>query len=306
MFSRRHPFLFFFLMLTGMMLTGVVVLVAFFSALFGLSGSSGFELGEKVGIVEVLGPIFDAGETIEALKAFRESTSIKAVVIRIDSPGGAVGPSQEIYREIRKTAEKKKTVASMGGVAASGGYYIASAADVVMANPGTITGSIGVIMSYTNMEDLFGKIGLTPVVIKSGQYKDIASPVRKMTDAERALLEAFAKDIHDQFIADVAAGRAMDEASVRQVADGRIFSGKAAQALGLVDHLGNLEDAVEMAGRLAGIKENAVPVYPPAKRRFSLLELLTGMTGADAMHQLAAVAAAGQGLSGGYLYRPGQ
>jgi protease-4 len=302
MFSRRHPFLFFILMFTAMTLGGVVLLSAIFSTMFTFSGktTTPFELGDKVGVVKIEGAIMDSGDTVAQLKAFRENPSIKAIVVRIDSPGGGVGPSQEIYREIRKSSEKKKVVASMGALAASGGYYVASAADTIMANPGTITGSIGVIMSYTNLEDLFGKIGLSPVVIKSGRYKDIASPVREMTDEERALLQAFADDLHDQFISDVAEGRGLEVEDVRKIADGRIFSGKTAKELGLIDQLGNLEDAIEMAGRLAGIKGKIVTVYPPQERNLSLLELLTGMSTADLIHQVAAE----RTLYGGYLYQP--
>jgi protease IV len=299
MFSRRHPFLFFVLIFTGITLSAAVLL----SALFVLSEPGAIELGEKVGVVEVLGAIMDAGGVTADLKTFRENPSVKAVVVRVDSPGGAVGPSQEICREIRKTAEKKKIIASMGSVAASGGYYIASAADKIMANPGTITGSIGVIMSYTNLEELFGKIGLSPVVIKSGEYKDIASPVREMTEEERVLLQEFAGDLHDQFINDVAKGRGMDVAAVRQLADGRVFSGKKAQEVGLVDHLGNLEDAIEMAGRMAGIEGEIVSVYPPEDVPFSLLEWISGMSAAEWVRHIATEMG---GLSGGYVFQPGR
>ncbi len=301
MFSRRHPFLFFILMFTAMTLGGIILISAIFSTMFTYSGkTTTFELGEKVGVVKIEGAIMDAEDTVDQLKAFRENPSIKAVVVRIDSPGGGVGPSQEIYREIRKASEKKKIVASMGSLAASGGYYVASAADTIMANPGTITGSIGVIMSYTNLEDLFGKIGLSPVVIKSGRYKDIASPVRKMTEEEKALLQAFADDLHGQFISDVAQGRGMTVEAVKKIADGRIFSGKTATEIGLVDQLGNLEDAIEMAGRLAGIKGKIVPVYPPQQRSLSMIELLTGMSTAELIHRVAAE----RTFYGGYLYQP--
>ncbi len=303
MFSRRHPFLFFVLMFTAITLTGVVLLAVVISTLFSFPGKGGFELGDKVGVVEILGPIVDSRQTLEQLKSFRENPSIKAVVVRIDSPGGGVGPSQEIYRAIRKTSENKKTVASLGTVAASGGFYIAAAADMIVTNPGTITGSIGVIMSYTNLEELFAKIGLDPVVIKSGQFKDIASPVRKMTEEERTLLHDFAEDLHNQFINDVAAGREMEVSAVREIADGRIFSGKTALDFGLADQLGNLEDAVELAGRLGGIKGKIVSVYPPQDMKFSLIEFLTGKTAVELIRRFSA---SQQGLSGGYLYQPGK
>jgi len=212
-----------------------------------------------------------------------------------------VGPAQEIFREIRKTAETKKIVASMGSVAASGGYYVAAATEKIFANPGTLTGSIGVIMSYTNFQELMDKIGLLPVVIKSGQYKDIGSPVRPLEEREKRILQEFADDIHRQFIDDVAAGRNMDAGAVAKLADGRIYTGRKALELGLVDELGNLEDAAETAGRMAGIEGDIVQVYPERKTRFSLMELLTGSTTAE----LANTLIHGQAVSAGYLYRPG-
>ncbi|MGD8549181.1 MAG: signal peptide peptidase SppA, partial [Desulfobacterales bacterium] len=148
-----------------------------------------FEFGEKVGIIEIKGVIIDSKKALQSLKRFREDNSIKAIVIRIDSPGGAVGPSQEIFREIRKTSKSKKVVASMGSIAASGGYYIAAGTDGIVANPGTITGSIGVIMGFTNYQELLSKIGLVPIVIKSGEYKDMGSPVRKMKPEEKRFLK---------------------------------------------------------------------------------------------------------------------
>lgn len=298
MFSRRHPILFFVLILAAIVFGSATVI----SVVTGLySAAPAFETGEKVGIVEVEGVILSAGQVIEDLKGFREDDAIRAIVVRIDSPGGAVGPSQEIFREILKTAETKKVVASMGSVAASGGYYVAAATEKIFANPGTLTGSIGVIMSYTNFQDLLGKIGLSPVVIKSGEYKDIASPVRPMEEEEKRILQEFADDIHQQFIDDVAAGRKMKTEAVAQLADGRIYTGRKAVELGLVDNLGGLEDAVEAVGRMAGIEGEIVQVYPPRKERFSLTELLTGSTA----EELANTLVRNQAVSGGYLYRPG-
>jgi len=306
MFSRRHPFLFFLLVMTGMTLfsiTAITLLVSW------PSGRPAFEKGEKVGVVEINGVIMEARQVLEQLKRFRDSDAIKAVVIRINSPGGAVGPSQEIYREIRKTAQEKKVVASMGSMAASGGYYVAAAADEIMANPGTITGSIGVIMSYTNLQELFRKIGLSPVVIKSGEYKDMASPMRTLEVEERQILEAFAEDIHHQFIDDVAAGREMPKAEVTRLADGRIYSGRQARELGLVDEFGNLRDAIDRAGRMGGIEGDVIAVYPPEKKKFSLLEFLLGTSAQNLLQEIAGGQALAPGLSGriygGYLYQPG-
>ncbi len=223
MFSRRHPYLFFLLTFTSIVAVTTLVM----SLLFVLGRqASDLQFGEKVGIIEVNGIIADAKNVIQNLKHFREDNSIKAIVIRIDSPGGAVGPSQEIFREIRKTLNKKKVIASMGAIAASGGYYVAAGTDGIVANPGTITGSIGVIMGFTNYQELLQKIGLVPVVIKSGEFKDIGSPAREMTAKEKTILKDFAKKIHRQFIMDIVAGRKMDQDKVESLADGRIFTGE--------------------------------------------------------------------------------
>ena len=193
----------------------------------------------------------------------------------------------------------------MGAVAASGGYYIAAAADGIVANPGTITGSIGVILGYTNFEDLFKKIGLSPVVIKSGQYKDIASPVREMTDEERALLQEFSDTIHKQFIEHVAQARKLSEAQVREMADGRIFSGEQAKNLQLIDRLGNLEDAIEWAGRLGGIKGDITTVYPP-EEKLPFMKYLLEMSARQVGEFLAQkdMLFLSEKITGGYIYRP--
>lgn len=259
MFTRRHPYLFFFIMMAGMATVGIV----FFSIMvIAVSGEEPNYGGEKVGVIEIVGTIGDSKAIIDQIRAFREETSIKAIVIRVDSPGGAVGPSQEIYREIRKTIPEKKVIVSMGSVAASGGYYVAAAGDGIVANPGTITGSIGVIMGFTNFQELMTKIGLTPVVIKSGEYKDIGSPVRDMTLEERKLLEGVAHKIHRQFVGDIAEGRGLEVGKVESIADGRIFTGEDAKTYGLVDRLGNLQDAVQWAGELGGIEGEVETVYP--------------------------------------------
>ena len=229
--------------------------------------------GDQVGVIEITGVIRDARDVLDDLKRFRKDDAIKAIVIRIDSPGGGVGPSQEIYREIRKTLEKKTVVASMGSVAASGGYYIAAGASKIVANPGTITGSIGVIMGFANYQQLLEKIGLVPVVVKSGEYKDMGSPVRKMKSEERKIFEDLARKIHRQFIRDVVQGRKMDLERVEALADGRIFTGEESMAMGLVDRLGNLEDAIEWAGRLGGITGEVSAVYAREKK-LTFLEYL--------------------------------
>jgi protease IV len=283
MFSRRHPYLFFLLMLTAMSGLGIICVLLIVMIGFGYSGFADLSKvhGEKVGVIEITGPIIESKETIRQIKQFREHNDIKAIVVRIESPGGGVGPSQEIYREIRKTVPDKKMVASMGAVAASGGYYIAAGTDGIMANPGTITGSIGVIIGYTNFEALFEKIGLTPVVIKSGEYKDMGSPVREITDREKNLLQAFVNKTRLQFVRDVSEGRGKPTSEIETLADGRIFTGEEAKENGLVDRMGNLEDAIEWAGRMGGIKGEIVPVYAQ-RRELTFINLLTD----SLMHQL--------------------
>lgn len=229
--------------------------------------------GDKVAVVRIEGVIVDARDAIEELRTFRGNPSVKAIVLRIDSPGGGVVASQEIYAEVLKTrAEGRvKVVTSMGNLAASGGYYIAAATDRIIANPGTLTGSIGVIMELANVQGLLEKVGVQSVVIKSGLHKDLASPFRTMSEADRAILQATLDDVHDQFIQAVAAGRAMEVEQVRDLADGRIFTGRQAKTAKLVDELGDLQDAVALAGHLAGIVGE--PRVLETRKRFSLRDL---------------------------------
>lgn len=231
--------------------------------------------GSKVALITIEGVILDSKEVIGQLEKHQMNPSVKAIVLRINSPGGGVAPSQEIYEEVVKTREinKKPVVASMGSLAASGGYYIASAADVIVANPGSITGSIGVLIQVPNISGLLQKIGVRSVVVKSGEHKDLASPTREMTEAEREILQRLLDDVHDQFIDVVAKTRRLDRKKVEGLADGRIFSGREAQSLGLVDQLGNLQDAVGLAANLAGIPGKP-KVIQERKRGFLLLDLL--------------------------------
>jgi len=233
--------------------------------------------GDKVAVIRIEGIILDSRETIEELRHYRDNPSVKAIVLRIDSPGGAVVPSQEIFAEVRKTkAEGKiKVVTSMGNVAASGGYYIAAATDRIVANPGTLTGSIGVIMELANVKGLLEKFGVQSVVIKSGRHKDMASPFRAMTPEDRALLQTVLDDVHAQFIDAVATGRSLQLEQVKTLADGRIFTGKQAQTVNLVDELGDLHDAIQLAARLVGI--SGEPRVIETHKRFSWRDLLQGL-----------------------------
>lgn len=231
-------------------------------------------LGDKVALIRIEGPIIDSEDAINQLKEFLKDSSVKAIVLRIDSPGGAVAPAQEIYEEVKKAVSKKKVVVSMGSIAASGGYYIASPATRILANSGTLTGSIGVIMEIPNIEGLMNKIGVKTEVIKSGEHKDIASIFRKIGKKEREILQGVLDNVHDQFIRAVAEGRKMQIEEVKKIADGRIFTGEQAIKLGLIDEIGNLEDAISAAAKLSGIKGE--PIVVRKKEKFSIIDLLRG------------------------------
>ncbi len=265
---RKHP------VLLGLIIIGVILGVFLISLFFlGRFGEERvFVLGEKIAVVDIKGVITSSRGIVEQIEKLKEDSDVKAIILRINSPGGGVGPSQEIYREVLRAKEKKKIIASMESVAASGGYYVACASDIIVANPGTITGSIGVVMEFSNVEDLLKKIGLRSYVIKSGKHKDIGSPLREMTSEEKAILQSVIDSVHSQFVRAVAEGRNMEERKVRRIADGRIFSGEQAKELGLVDRLGSLQDAIEIAAEMIGIEGKPVVVYP--KKKLSLYELL--------------------------------
>ncbi len=229
-------------------------------------------LKSKVALVRIEGPILDSKNAVEEIKEHENDSSIKAVILRIDSPGGAVAPSQEIYSEVKKTAAKKPVVVSMGSMAASGGYYIACPATRIVANPGTLTGSIGVIMEIPNVEGLLTKIGIKTEVIKAGKNKDIGSAFRAMKPEERELLQGVMDNVHEQFIKAVAEGRKLKIDDVRQIADGRIFTGEQAVEKGLVNELGTLEDATKIAAKLGGIKEE--PEVVTKKEKISFFDML--------------------------------
>ena len=209
---------------------------------------------DRVALVKLEGLLITAEPVVEELNDYAEDSSVKAIVLRIDSPGGGVVVSQEIYNAVKNARkEGKKVVASMGTVAASGGYYVAAAADRIVANPGTLTGSIGVKMEFANIEKLLEKIGVRGMVVKAGEYKDVGSPFREMSAQEKKILQDVIDDVHSQFIKAVAEGRNMQEAEVRAIADGRIFTGRQALDLKLVDQLGDLADSIKIAGELVGI-----------------------------------------------------
>lgn len=253
----------------------IVFVLLGFMAWHGSSDHDFMASPNRVGVIEVRGSITDVRDHIKALKRFRKDPNTKAVLLRIESPGGGIAPSQELYREIKRTVLEKPVVASMGAIAASGGYYIAAPASRIISNPGTITGSIGVISYFPNLQELFQKIGVQTVVIKSGPLKDVGNPGREMTAEEKAYIQGTIDEAHRQFIRDVAEARKMSEERVRSIADGRIFMGETALQLGLVDELGNLEDAVIAAASMGGIFDEPELIYARKENR-SLLDLLLG------------------------------
>ncbi len=249
------------------------LLVGIFFELLTIIGLLGDEINPHgdIAIVDVLGPIEGSRETVRTLKKFSKQEDVKAIVLRVDSPGGVVGASQEIHDAVKEANQKKPLVVSMGNVAASGGYYVSAPARKIVATPGTITGSLGVIAQYFMVGELLKKAHLQWEVIKAGKVKDIGSPFRKMTDEERKILSHMTEDIHEQFIEAVATGRKMKVDDVRNLADGRVVSGRQAQKLGLVDELGGLERAIEIAAKLGNVQGEPKVIYPE-KERFQWLE----------------------------------
>jgi len=252
---------------------------AFIGIILGLLGR-GFEspfLGSgNIGYVEVKGTIRNSRKVVEWIDKLSENSSIRAILVRIDSPGGGVAPSQEIYDALKRAREKgKPVVASIGSLGASGGYYIACAADKIVADPGSVTGSIGVIMQFPVIRDLLRKLGIDYEVIKSGEFKDIASPLRPMTDKERRLLKEVILDVYSQFVDVVAESRGLPKDSVLKIADGRILSGRQAYELGLVDTLGSQKVALDIARELGGIKGKP-RLLKRKKRRIGLFDILFG------------------------------
>lgn len=267
--KRRWPW--FFLGLGAFFFCALIFTLIALAAL--LRGTNELTISPGIGLVEVKGLIIDPLETVKQLHDFGKDDKVKAVVVRIDSPGGVVGPSQEIWAAVKRVREMKPVVVSMGSVAASGGYYIAVPATLIYANPGTITGSIGVLMKFSNLEGLMAKVGMKAFTLKTGKFKDVGSPARSMSEEEKAMLQAVIESTHSQFVRAVAEGRKLPEGEVRAIADGRIFSGEQALANKLIDRLGTLQDAVLEAGRLGGLSGEPEVIKPPRKKPL-LLDML--------------------------------
>lgn len=281
LFRRKHP------LLTGFLILGAIGLffwvgITFFVA--SLSRQSGVDFfhtdAVTIAIVPLKGVLTDAEEVLAQLDRFSRNAAVKALVVRIDSPGGAVGAAQEIYREIARVNKVKPVVASMGSVAASGGYYAAIGAGKILASPGTLTGSMGVILKFPNLEEIFQKIGYKDEVVKSGPMKDIGSPSRALSSDERLLLQSLIDEVHKQFVEDIAARRKLAPERVREFADGRIFSGETAKQLGFIDDYGNFNDAVRLAAELAGHPGKNTTLLYPENDRLSFFKLfaVNGLT----------------------------
>ncbi len=254
---------------------GLLAALAYFSSATEYSETEDgvFAIGPKVAIVDVSGVISGSAEVVRQLKKYADDGSVKAIVLRIESPGGGVSPSQEIYDAVLEAKKQKRVVASMGTVAASGGYYIACAADSIVANPGSLTGSIGVIFEFPVFGELFKKIGVKTEVVKSGELKDVGSPTRPMTEKERVMLQSVINDTYDQFVEAVVKNRRMERSKVLALADGSVFTGRQAKVNGLVDRLGNFEDAIKLAGKMGGIAGEPKTVKEKKYRRRTIFDL---------------------------------
>ncbi|MFQ5798351.1 MAG: signal peptide peptidase SppA [Bacteroidota bacterium] len=228
--------------------------------------------GEKVAVVELRGLILDSREVVRQFKKYRENKSVKGIVFRVESPGGAVVPSQEIYEEVKKTRDSgKAVVVSIGSLGASGGYYVSCGATRIVANPGSITGSIGVISQFLHYDELMDKLGIAETTIKSGKFKDAGSWARRMNEQEKKYFQNLMDDVHGQFIGVVEVERNIDHDRLLEFADGRVFTGRRALEFGLVDTLGTYEDAIAIAAELSGIKGK--PAIVKERKRRSIFDV---------------------------------
>lgn len=252
------------------------------------AGTGGGAWGDAVAVLDIDGLIADDEAVLEQIREFRRNPSVRGVLVSINSPGGVVAPSQSIYAELRRLRDEDAlpVVATIGGVGASGGYYVALAADTIFALPGSITGSIGVVMELPEASELLDRVGVEVTVVKSAEHKDTGSPFRPVTPEDRAVLQALVSDVYEQFVAAVASERDLPIEAVRGVADGRILSGRQALDQGLVDRLGNWTDAVATLGRMAGLGEEPRLVRPPENRP-TLLDVLLGRAAGGALGRLA-------------------
>lgn len=276
-FSARHPLVFGFLLifLAVILLTGSMYVFA--SLFFSDKRPGWLTNGDKIGVVNVSGMIASSRAITAWIDTLHKDDKVKGVIIRVNSPGGVVGPSQEIFQAVRRIARDKPTIASMGAVAASGGYYVAAGASEIWANPGTLTASIGVKVKLTDVGEMMQKLGIREQTITSGSLKNAGTMFRPMTVEEKQYFQELANDLHGQFIADIAASRHMDPATIRPLADGRAMTGKQALAAGLVDKLGGFEDAVRGLKKGLGITREIVLLEGPPVKKPLLSRILTSL-----------------------------
>ena len=249
-----------------------------------LADSADLSSGARIAVIELRGEIgsgptdngIDGEKVIKMLRKLEKDDDVKAIVMRVDSPGGAVAPSQEIYDAVKRIKAKKKVVVSMGNLAASGGYYVSAPADRIFAEPGTLTGSIGVIFMHFNVKGLLDVAHVEETTLKTGKYKDTLSPFRPIQDTDREEIQGISDDVYGQFVKAVADGRGIPEAKVREIAEGRIYTGRRAKELKLVDELGGLDDAVAAAWQMAGQSGEPKVQVQPKDRELSIRELMRG------------------------------
>ncbi len=257
-----------FIWVIGIVILGSVLIAILLSG--GQTARNGYDLsggGSKIAVVNLTGTIMSSREIVSELQTLADNSSVKAIVLRVDSPGGGVAASQEIYEEVKSISDTvKPIVVSMGSLAASGGYYVSCGATRIVADPGTITGSIGVIAMFPNYAKLMTKLGLQMDVIKSGKYKDSGSPFRQMTEQDKKYFQGVVDNSYDQFLDVVAENRKLPIDKLKKFADGRVFTGAQALKLGLVDTLGSFQDAIKIAAHLGGIKGRPVVVEPTERR----------------------------------------
>lgn len=244
--------------------------------------------GARIALLEINGVIDDDFDYLEQIRGLRRDASVKGFLVVINSPGGVVGPSQSIYRELKRIRDEDgiPVIATIGGVGASGGYYVALGADSIYVLPGSLTGSIGVVMEIPQVQELMDRIGIEMEVVKSAEYKDVGSPFRPFRPDDREVLQGLVQDVYSQFITAVAEERGLPLDEVRRLADGRVYSGQQALSAGLVDRIGNLNDALAAAGRMAGLGDEPRTIRPPEKHRSSLLDLVLGRATAASLTRL--------------------
>src|SRR5215471_13049689 len=256
----------------------VLLVITLAAVLLTFSGddSGQFPFSDRIQVVDVEGELVQSRPIIEQLKRYEDSNSVKAILLNVDSPGGGVAVSQEIYTEVKRLREKKdKTiVAYLSSTGASGAYYVSCAANKIVANPGTIVGSIGVIAEWVNYADLLEWAKLKSIVFKTGEFKDTGSATRALTDNERKYFQGLIDDMYVQFVEAVSSGRKLDLQDVRSMADGRVFTGRNAKERKLIDETGNFQDAVDLTAKLAGISGKP-RLIRQTRQRVTLLDVLT-------------------------------